>query len=186
MKNLRLIVVISIILTIPLSGFTKTLNKPISKEEIVKAQEKWKDGLIKIGKAYSDNKDYHKVAKEVVQDLYGYDKGVVLFKPTKASKEPFRLTEEGAISYFVDANKNFSEDTGFALQPWDDVKFDNAGFIIKDDYAVAMGTYYFISKDNDPVKVEYTFGYFKDKNNKLKINLHHSSLPYDELNKEVK
>lgn len=178
MKTIKLLIIISISLAIPVSGFTKTLNKTISKDEIIKAQNEWKDGLVKIGKAYSNNKDYHKVAKEVVKDLYGYDKGVVLFKPTKASKEPFRLTEEGAISYFVDSNKNFSEDTGFALQPLDDVKFENAGFILKDNYGIAMGTYYFISKDHEPIKVEYTFGYFKDKNNKLKINLHHSSLPY--------
>ena len=38
-------------------------------------------------------------------------------------------------------------------------------------------TYYFKSNDSNAIKVEYTFGY-KLVNGKLKIDLHHSSLPY--------
>lgn len=42
-----------------------------------------------------------------------------------------------------------------------------------------MGNYYFTDANtNKEIKVEYTFGYIKDKDGNLKINLHHSSLPY--------
>jgi len=40
-----------------------------------------------------------------------------------------------------------------------------------------MGNYYFKSNSSDIIKVEFTFGY-KLVNGKLKIDLHHSSLPY--------
>ena len=42
-----------------------------------------------------------------------------------------------------------------------------------------MGNYHFIDDKNKSLKVEYTFGFIKIKNNELRINLHHSSLPYD-------
>ncbi len=42
-----------------------------------------------------------------------------------------------------------------------------------------MGNYYFTdAKTGDEVKVEYLFGYVRDKDGKLRINVHHSSLPY--------
>ena len=42
-----------------------------------------------------------------------------------------------------------------------------------------MGNYFFQSvDDSDEVKVEFTFGYVKDKDNNLLINLHHPSIPY--------
>ena len=43
---------------------------------------------------------------------------------------------------------------------------------------MAMGNYFFTGPDGKEVKVEYTFGYVKDSAGNLKINLHHSSLPY--------
>ena len=42
-----------------------------------------------------------------------------------------------------------------------------------------MGNYYFqTSGESEEFKVEYTFGYIKNENGELVINLHHSSLPY--------
>ena len=42
-----------------------------------------------------------------------------------------------------------------------------------------MGTYYFTSADDgSESKVEYTFGYKKNADGKVRIFLHHSSLPY--------
>ena len=43
-----------------------------------------------------------------------------------------------------------------------------------------MGNYYFEDDKDQLLKVEYTFGYIKIKNNELRINLHHSSLPYND------
>ena len=73
-----------------------------------------------------------------------------------------------------------SEDHGFAIQPWDNVRFENYGIIINPYNAIAMGNYYFTDSDTKKeIKVEYTFGYFKDDSGNLKINLHHSSFPYE-------
>jgi hypothetical protein len=83
-----------------------------------------------------------------------------------------------ALSYFLGGDNSFcSEDDGFAMKPWVEVKFENSGFIIENDRAIAMGNYFFTSQDNLTVKVEYTFGY-KLRNGSLVIDLHHSSLPY--------
>ena len=70
------------------------------------------------------------------------------------------------------------EDKGFALAPYTKVRWENEGIIVDDDSAVAMGNYFFTKTDGEEVKVEFTLGYVKDENGNLKINLHHSSLPY--------
>jgi len=41
-----------------------------------------------------------------------------------------------------------------------------------------MGNYFFTETNGNEVKVEYTFGYFLNNEGELKINLHHSSLPF--------
>lgn len=150
----------------------------ITEQEIAQAQKIWGDGVVAIGKAYSKGGNYKRAAENHVDSLYSYQFGPVLFKPTKAADKQFRLTREGAVSYFIGDDKNFPEDKGFALQPWTKVRFENAGTYIHGDYAVAMGNYFFTPKEGKEVKVEYTFGYIKGKDGKLKINLHHSSLPY--------
>ncbi len=150
----------------------------ITKGEVLEAQKAWGDALVNIGKKYMDNQDYKQAAKDTVDGLYAYQTGQVLFKPTKASDNKFRTSREGAISYFIGHNKNFPEDKGFALEPWTNVRFKNAGFYINGDVAVAMGKYFFTPRKGTAVKVEYTFGYVKDDTGKLKIFLHHSSLPY--------
>jgi len=71
------------------------------------------------------------------------------------------------------------EDHGFALQPWSKVRFENEDFLLMTDYAIAMGNYYFTdAHTGKEVQVEFTFGYIKNSNEDLLINLHHSSLPY--------
>ena len=114
----------------------------------------------------------------MIDSLYGFDNGEVLFKPTKAKDQQFRLTFEGAQSYFIGEDQNFSEDKGFALQPWTNVRFENASVILNEKSAIAMGNYFFTEANGNEVKVEYTFGYFLNNEGELKINLHHSSLPY--------
>jgi len=150
----------------------------IQQSEILEAQKLWGNAIVKIGQYYRENKDFKKIAENAVGDFYGYDLGPVLFKPTKASEKQFRSTFESAVSYFVGDNTEFPEDKGFALQPWKKVRFENAGVIINSRTAFAMGNYFFTDNNDVETKVEYTFGYRKVKNGKLKINLHHSSLPY--------
>lgn len=154
------------------------MAKYIEISEIERAQKIWAERIVEIGKAFLQHGDYKLVAKNLVDDLYGYREGNVLFKPTKASEQQFRLNAESALSYFVGDNLNFPEDKGFALQPWEKIRFENAGVICKENYALAMGNYYFTDTSGNEVKVEYTFGYFVNESGDIKINLHHSSLPY--------
>jgi hypothetical protein len=149
----------------------------ISEEDVVRAQKEWGEAIVSIGRAYTEKKNYQALAAQVVNNLYAYDEGTVLFKPTKAAERQFRLNKTDAVSYFVKGN--IHEDHGFALQPWSKVRFENAGIDVGSRSAIAMGNYYFTdAKTGKEVKVEFTFGYIKDDRGKLLINLHHSSLPF--------
>merc|ERR1711972_1045312 len=119
-------------------------------------------------------------------ELYGYGRSNVLFKPTKATAAQFRPTAEDAMSYFVghkDVEGGHTEDAGFAInggKGWSDVVFNNHQIELVGKVAFAMGNYYFTSAaDGSVTKVEYTFGYKKNDDGKLRIFLHHSSVPYN-------
>ena len=152
----------------------------ITEREVVEAQKMWGDGLVRIGKVFSEQGDYSEEASDFIQEMYGYDLSSVLFKPTLASNDQFRSSFDAALSYFVGGNEAYSEDKGFAIQPYTKVKFDNVGIINNScRMAVAMGNYFFTDLDGNETKVEYTFAYVKDKSGKLKIVTHQSSLPYN-------
>merc|ERR1719460_1730308 len=89
------------------------------------------------------------------------------------------------MSYFVgasDDNANYAEDGGFAInggKGWKKVVFKNHNVALNGPTAVAMGTYWFTdASDGSEAKVEYTFGYKRCEDGKLRIFLHHSSVPY--------
>lgn len=154
-----------------------TKSKGIVEREVLEAQKIWADAIVAIGEAYTQKKDYRALAEKVVDTLYGYGNGLVLFKPSMASESPFRSTREEAISYFVTGI--VPEDLGFAIRPWRKIRFENVGIIIDGGSAVVMGNYFFTDANTEKeAKVEYTFGYFKGEHGKLRINLHHSSFPY--------
>ncbi len=151
----------------------------ITEKDVLEIQKTWGDALIKIGSLKDNRAACEKETEKVIDSLYAYDLGTVLFKPTRAADDQFRGTREGAISYFIGGNGSFPEDEGFALQPWSDVRFENSGMILNEATALAMGNYFFTEKGTGAVKkVEYTFGYVKDGDGNLKINLHHSSVPF--------
>ncbi len=147
----------------------------ITKNDIINAQKKWAEGLIELGSYKGNREACLKAAKDFVDRMYAYSEGVVLFKPTRARKHQFRLNKEGAVSYFVKGI--FPEDKGFALLDWTEIRFENAGYIIDNDRAFAMGNYYFTDSGENEIKVEFTFGYIKMQNGEIKINIHHSSRP---------
>jgi hypothetical protein len=150
----------------------------ISLKEVENIQKDWGANLVKLGSLNGNFEACKNEASRMIKRLYGYDNGIVLFKPTKAKESQFRLSFEGAKSYFIGGDENFSEDSGFALQPWTNVRFENASVVLNEKTAIAMGNYFFTDLNGNVVKVEYTFGYFLDSKQCLKINLHHSSLPY--------
>jgi hypothetical protein len=159
---------------------TETVSKHfITEKEVLEVQKRWSDGVVGIGKVYQDGGNYVAAAEKHIDELYGYDLGPVLFKPTLASEVQFRTTKEGALSYFVGKNPKFAEDKGFAITPWSKVRWESTGIKTEGNMAMAMGNYYFTpAKGGDEVKVEYVFGYTKDADGHLRIILHSSHIPY--------
>ena len=149
----------------------------MTRHDIDNAQQAWGDGIVAIAKAHSEGGDYEAVARNHVETLYAYGMGDVLFKPTLAAVEQFRPTFDEALSYFVASNNACPEDKGFAIKGWTNVRFENAGVILRETTALAMGNYFFTTPEGDEVKVEYTFGYMLDEMGALRINVHHSSMP---------
>lgn len=182
MKTLLTSSTILTLLMATLLGFAQEehCSTPITEADVLQAQQVWGKGIVAIGNAYLNGQDYIAVATKHVDDLYAYREGVVLFKPTKAAAQQFRLTRPEAISYFV--RGTVYEDKGFALQPWSNVRFENADIITDSDSAVAMGNYFFTDANTgQEAKVEYTFGYTCGDNG-LVINVHHSAFPYSPSN----
>merc|ERR1711988_10070 len=75
-----------------------------------------------------------------------------------------------------------AEDSGFAInggKGWSDVVFENHQTKLTGPMAIAMGNYHFTcAATGDKTKVEYTFGYKKNMDGKVRIFLHRSSVPY--------
>lgn len=151
----------------------------ITKEQVLNAQNKWGEGVVKIGSLKETRPECEAFASEFLDQRYCFDIGQVLFKPTKCALEQFRPSKQEALSYFIAGeDRACNEDKGFAIQPWTKVRFENTDLILEENRAIAMGNYYFTDLDGNEAKVEYTFGY-KSINNELKIDLHHSSFPYN-------
>lgn len=147
----------------------------ITSEDVKKAQKAWGNAVVTIGK--SGNRA-PAVAEEIARSAYAFDLGPIQFKPTLAAEQPFRPDLEGTLSYFVSGNSKYKEDSGFALRPWSNVRFDNHTVKIQGNIAIAMGHYYFTGPDGSETKVEYTKGYVKTPDNRVLIFLQDSSLPY--------
>jgi hypothetical protein len=156
---------------------------PITEAEVNAAQQAWCDVLVRIGKVYKEGGDYKAAANQALNDLYDYEEGRVFFKPTLASgKNTFRPTREGALSYFIGGNKNFPEDTGFALKEWSQVRYDNNaaenGIQIHGDIAITMGNVYLTNAQGQEIVVDKTFVFRRCKDGKLRLCAHKSALPY--------
>ncbi|MCX7404101.1 MAG: hypothetical protein NTY87_13605 [Planctomycetia bacterium] len=183
------VVMTAVTMTAVLTAFPTPAADPsarsaITEGEVNAAQQAWCDGLVKIGKDYREGGDYKAVAGQLINDLYDYQEGKVFFKPTLAfGKNTFRSTQEGALSYFVGGNKNFPEDTGFALKQWVKVRYDNNaadnGIQIHGDIAVTMGNVYLTNAEGEEVMVDKTFVFRKCKDGKLRLCAHKSALPFD-------
>lgn len=157
------------------------MTATITQEDVKKAQQKWGEGIIAIGQALLDKKDYVAIATDFINELYDFQNDDVLFKPTLAYQDQFRHKFEDALSYFVASNGLHEEDAGFALRPWKDIIFQNSGIRLIGDIATIMGNYFLTDLENNKIKVEYSFVYRRDENDKLKIILHHSSIPFKPL-----
>ena len=145
-------------------------------EDIINIQKEWASGIVKMGELSNDRDSLESFTSDFLDKIYDFD-NQVLFKPTKAANEQFRNSKGSAYSYFIAGDDNeCQEDNGFALSNWTEILFDNSNIIINEDIAIAMGNYTF-KNESSKIKVEYSFVY-KNYGNKIKIILHHSSLPY--------
>jgi hypothetical protein len=170
----RMLVLSALLLAL---AFSALAADPITPADVQAAQQAWGEAIVAIGLAHAQGGDARAEAQQALDTLYAYDLGPVLFKPTKAADQPFRPTPDAALSYFVGGS--IPEDHGFALQPWSRVRFGDPDLFIDSDSAVAMGHYGFTDAQTGlETKVEYTFGYRRDADGRLRIFLHHSSLPY--------
>merc|ERR1712146_91915 len=111
---------------------------------------------------------------------------VMCFSSRRRRAKCSSVRAQEAMSYFVGSgavSDGIREDTGFAINGgdgWSDVVYDNHKIDLQGDVAIAMGNYYFTSaKTGEKSTVEYTFGYKRCSDDKVRIFLHHSSVPYN-------
>ena len=155
---------------------------PILEKDISLAIDAWGSGIIEISKAYEIDgfEQARDIADIMLDKLYGFHLGPVLFKPTlSGGVNTFRQTKLGALSYFVGHNSSYPGDTGFGIKYWRDVKTDTAAVFLDERVAMWMGWVTFTDKNDNVTKVDKSWGYKLDEDGELKIMLHHSSLPYD-------
>ena len=153
----------------------------ITETELAEARAAWGNGLVAISIAYDDDgiEAARAVADDLLDGLYGFEFGPILFKPTlSGGAQTFRTDLTGTLSYFIGHNPDFPQDTGFGLKSWHDVSSDTASFFIEGDLALWMGWVRFTDRHGDTVKVDKSFGYRRAADGGLKLVLHHSSLPY--------
>ena len=165
----------------PSSLKTPVVNRAITESEVLAAQKAWGDALVAISTTYDAKgiKAAKELAGKVIDEAYGYQFGSVLFKPTlTVAPQTFRTTRAGALAYFVGDDPDFPMDKGFALNGWRKVSIKNASIFISGNTATTMGNVMITDKDGKVTTVDKTWQFFKDDSGKLRIILHHSSLPY--------
>jgi hypothetical protein len=156
-------------------------NRAISQADVLAAQKGWCQALLDIGAANAQGGQpaAKALAEKVIDAAYGYQLGPVLFKPTlTVAPQTFRTTRAGALSYFVGGDPAFPKDEGFALKGWTRCEVSNAAIFIAGDSASSLGNVSFTGKDGKVTTVDKTWSYVKDDAGRLRIVVHHSSLPY--------
>ncbi len=147
----------------------------ITRHDVESAQAAWADAVVAVGEAPAWE-EAHARATSLIPSLYHLEDGTLLFCPTLAAQRQFRTTLEDTVSYFV--GHGLPEDGGFALKGWKSIRFENAGIVCQESVGISMGNYFFTPSDGEELKVEYTFVHVRDSTGELKIQLHHSALPY--------
>ncbi|MGB7565501.1 MAG: hypothetical protein WBM08_12230 [Prochlorococcaceae cyanobacterium] len=72
----------------------------------------------------------------------------------------------------------FTWDKGFALKGWRQCDIKNAAIFTIDNTATTRGNVMITDKNGKVGTVDKTWEYYKGPDGKLRIILHHSSLPY--------
>ena len=145
----------------------------MSSNQIEHFLNSWKDGVIEIGRIHLEGGDYQKSAEHFLSTHYAFENEEVLFKPTFTKEVIFRNSKELALSYFIGGE--VSEDKGFALKPWEEIRLEELNIIEQDNLMVAMGTLNFKPLNlKENTLIAFTF-LLIDMDGSLKIKVHHSS-----------
>lgn len=170
-----------VLLAGPAMAQTTVVNQAVTESEVLAAQKAWCDALVGISTTHAAQGQpaAKAMAEKVIDAAYGYQMGAVLFKPTlTVAPQTFRTTRAGALAYFVGGDTAFPKDTGFALKGWAKCDVANAAIFIAGDSATTMGNVNITGKDGKVTTVDKTWKFVKDDAGKLRIVVHHSSLPY--------
>lgn len=150
----------------------------VTQAEVEAAQIAWGDAVVAIDAAATDE-EARALADGLLDDIYGFEFGPILFKPTLTQvPQTFRDSKQGALSYFVGQDAAYPKDSGFARKGWVKVEIENAAIFIAGDTAQTIGKVHFTNEDGGVVSVDKTWGFLKDGSGSLQMILHHSSLPY--------
>lgn len=180
-KSTRSLVLgLAMVFACAVTGFSQSVtNFNITEKMVTDAQEAWGKALVGISEKHAKGGDYRKLASDIIDAAYNYQNGSVLFKPTLTTgDQTFRMDKAGALAYFVGGDPNFKNDSGFALKGWTRYAIKNKGVILNGDTAITMGNVHLWDKNGNETVVDKTWGFKMDENGKLRIILHHSSLPY--------
>jgi hypothetical protein len=157
------------------------INKAITETEVVAAQRAWCEALVNISRTGETKGQAaaKALAEQVIDAAYGYQMGAVLFKPTvTVAPQTFRTTRAGALAYFVGGDQAFPRDNGFALQGWTKCEIANNAVFITGDSATTMGNVSITGRQGRVTTVDKTWKFVKDDAGRLRIVVHHSSLPF--------
>jgi hypothetical protein len=173
--------VLAAILPAAATAQTAVVNQAVTEAEVLGAQKAWCGALVEISRVGETQGQAaaKALAEKVIDGAYGYQMGAVLFKPTlTVAPQTFRTTRAGALAYFVGGDTAFPKDTGFALKGWTKCDIANSAIFITGNSATTMGNVSITGKDGKVTTVDKTWKFVKDDAGKLRIVVHHSSLPY--------
>ena len=154
----------------------------IKETDLTDAIAQWGKELIAISTTYEEEgiEQATSIASEMLDRIYGFEFGPILFKPTlSGGDQTFRTTKQGALSYFVGHDPHYPADTGFGIKFWREVKLETSAIMIEGTVAMWMGWVIFTDKERNMVKVDKSLCFRRTQSGELKIVLHHSSLPYE-------
>ncbi|MDP2802772.1 MAG: hypothetical protein Q8O26_12900 [Phreatobacter sp.] len=163
------------------SAQTTVVNQAVTQTEVLAAQRAWCDALVSISTTHASQGQAaaKALAERVIDAAYGYQMGAVLFKPTlTVAPQTFRTTRAGALAYFVGGDTAFPNDKGFALNGWTKCEIANSAIFIAGDSATTMGNVSITGPNGAVTTVDKTWKFVKDDAGRLRIVVHHSSLPY--------
>jgi len=157
------------------------VNQAITAADLAAAQKGWCDALIQIAQtnATRGGAAARALAETVIDSAYGYQFGAVLFKPTlTTAPQTFRTTRAGALAYFVGGDPAFPNDSGFALNGWTACEVTDAAVFIAGNTATTMGNVTMTDGNGRVTTVDKTWQFVKDGEGRLRMVVHHSSLPH--------